>query len=319
MSTPELTINAQTGVHTISFAHGAGENNFELTLWTADCRTDGGIFIADPTPLGINLKRAREGNESRSSYDFSFNQAIMGDSLISNLVGAPDQTQTIKVRFCAVFDNKAADSGLIVNFEQFAITMTITIDGRFTVEDFTAQVREPGVDDENTLWYGVTARICNSPASTSVFNQGQAIEICICTPGAPAVRVSQVRSMQYTAGQISQAATDSVGAQQFLSIVRPSYEENGGASSCISVTSLPSEQFYQGSTAIPVVVTGRAVLEFPGVTRSRHLRTVTRTLQREEEQPFQLQLILVSDRSGAPYWTVALLPLMTAAALVFQR
>lgn len=226
--------------------------------------------------------------------------------------------QTATVKFCAVFDSSASagNGGAIVNFEQLAITMVIEFDGSFTVQDFSAQVRDPAQDEGQGLSYSVTAAVCGLEGALTV-NQGQVVPICICTTGFPAVAINRASAITYTGtGGITQAATNEDGIAQFLTnIINPYTEGMDAGSSCIRVETLPAQPFYQsGAAAITVTVSGSVVLQFQTIAvRERNLRALSRTLQEEQVEPFQLNLVLLADGSGAEYWSVVLVPLMAAA------
>lgn len=286
-------------------------------MWQNGCRTENGQKVENLHLAGIDMEGLNVNELVNNTYEsfriFSFNQNIM-DSTISTIDNSDPNVQKVIVSFCAVFDNKYGD--MIVNFDQISITMTIQINSQFTVEGFDAKVRTPVVSDGNTLQYSVSASLCSAPSGPT-FNQGQVVDICICTGGFPAVEIKGIRSMKFTASNnLNQESIDASGVAGFLSTLGEPYLNPAMTHSCIQVSTLPSQQFYTSSNVVSVTVTGRAVLEFSTQGTARHLRATNRSL-REQEEPFQLQVVLIADPSSrAGRWLVRIIPLVAAAGLL---
>lgn len=276
-------VNPETGIHKLKFDHGYGENNYALSLWSNGCRTTLGEEIIDLPSAGIEMRELNtQGSDTfdyTTSVEFSFNQNIVNSTFRNNLFDDPS-SEKVQIRFCAVFDNKS-NSGIVVNFDQLDITMTIELIGDFTVAEIElanrviTQYELGSVGALDGLSYNVVGRLCTETGPN--ISQGQGIAICICTSDFPAVRVTGVKSLKYTYELIEPDEIIVEGSDHFFAEVGKPFE-NGDGESCIKVTMFPTEYFFRITVdSVKVIMTGIVDLEFT-------TRDVSRALIRHSRQ-----------------------------------
>jgi len=96
-----------------------------------------------------------------------------------------------------------------INFQESIVTLTITMDGTFTITDIGVEPKTQGTSDAAQS-YSVVASLCTAQAAETRFNQGEAIAVCITLDDT--AKTGQVEITSVDAFTWKRADTEDQGA-----------------------------------------------------------------------------------------------------------
>jgi len=256
------------------------------------------IPSTDATSTCFSNGGAQYGGEGLEEFVSVDSPSILELSIVDGIAGNANlySTASAQVFFCVfvgLTDDPDLDDPQFFSFEELAFKVTMELEGGFEASAFNADAKEVlGTVAETE--YGVLANVgvCEeldtlAPGDAPVFNQGNAVPICVCADEA-FTRVDSFEDLKFTDGvNTFPAVTDSaIVATSFVA------DKEREGRSCKQIDSLLPQTFYNAGTATAVTATGTVDLI---IGRRRRTAEVNfRSLQNVEEKGFGVKFELAS-------------------------